>query len=69
MRAQRGTKGGTSAGVDARISSTVRARIKHVIDRGEGAQSVVPYRRREGRELGGRKMIVQTHGHNRAVVS
>ena len=32
-------KGGTSIGVDARVGSTVKARVKHVIDRGEGAQS------------------------------
>ena len=55
MRAQRGTKGGTSAGVDACVSRTVKARVKHVIDRGEDAQSVVQYRRREGKEIGGGK--------------
>ena len=32
-------KGCTSVGTDARICSTVRARVKHVIDRGGGAQS------------------------------
>ena len=37
--AQRVHKGGTSAGVDARVGSTVKARVKHVIDRGEGTQS------------------------------
>ena len=39
MRAQRGHKGCTSAGTDARVGSTVRVRVRHVIDRGGGAQS------------------------------
>ena len=40
MRAQRGHKGCTSAGTDARVGSTVEARVRHVIDRGGGgAQS------------------------------
>ena len=38
MRAQGGHRGCTSAGTDARVSSTVGARMRHVIDRGEGAQ-------------------------------
>ena len=37
--AQRVHKGGTSAGVDACVGSTVKVRVKHVIDRGGGAQS------------------------------
>ena len=32
-------KGGASAGTDARVSSTVQVRVKHVIDRRESAQS------------------------------
>ena len=31
-----GHKGCTSAGTDARIGSTVKARVRHVIDRGRG---------------------------------
>ena len=34
MRAQRGHKGCTSAGTDACIDGTVKARVRHVIDRG-----------------------------------
>ena len=37
-----GHKGGTEGaptGVDVHVGSTVKARVKHVIDRGEGAQS------------------------------
>ena len=37
--AQRVHKGCTSAGTDAHVGSTVKARVRHVIDRGEGAQS------------------------------
>jgi hypothetical protein len=43
IRAQGGhrgcTKGGTSAGTDAHVGSTARARVRRVIDRGESAQS------------------------------
>ena len=39
MRAQRGHKGCTSAGTDACVGGTVRVRVRHVIDRGGGAQS------------------------------
>ena len=39
MRAQRGHRGCTSAGTDACIGSMVGAWVRHVIDRGEGAQS------------------------------
>ena len=39
MWAQRGHKGCTSAGTDARVGSTVRVRVRHVIDKGGGAQS------------------------------
>ena len=38
MRAQKGHKGCTSAGTDARVGSTVRMRVRHVIDRGRSAQ-------------------------------
>ena len=34
-----GHKGCTSAGTDVRVGSTVKARVRHVIDRGRGAQS------------------------------
>ena len=34
-----GHRGCTSAGTDARVGSIVRARVRHVIDRGEGVQS------------------------------
>ena len=34
-----GHKGCTSAGTDARVGGTVRARVRHVIDRGRGTQS------------------------------
>ena len=34
-----GTQGCTSASTDARVSSIVAARVRHVIDRGGGAQS------------------------------
>ena len=40
MWAQGGHRGCTSAGTDARIGSSVGARMRHVIDRGEGAQSI-----------------------------
>ena len=42
MRAQRGHRGCASAGTDAHLGSNVGARVRHVIDRGEGegAQSV-----------------------------
>ena len=39
MQAQRGHRGCTSTGTDARVGSAVGARVRHVIDRGEGAQS------------------------------
>ena len=35
--AQRVHKGCTSAGTDAHVGSTVKARVRHVIDRGKGA--------------------------------
>ena len=35
----KGHKGCTSAGTDACVDGTVRARVRHVIDRGGGAQS------------------------------
>ena len=34
-----GHKGCTSVGTDARVGSTVEARVRHVIDRGRSAQS------------------------------
>ena len=37
--AQRVHKGCASAGTDARVGSTTRARVRHVIDRGGSAQS------------------------------
>ena len=39
MWAQRGHGGCISADTGARIGGTVGARVRHVIDRGEGAQS------------------------------
>ena len=36
MRAQRGPKGCTSAGTDVRVGSTVKARVRHVIDKEKG---------------------------------
>ena len=34
-------KGGASAGTDACVGSTTQARVRRVIDRGEGAQSAM----------------------------
>ena len=52
MRVQRGhrgcSKGAHQAVTDARISSMVRVRVKHVIDRGEGAQSIIVRRKKGG---------------------
>ena len=39
MQVQRGHQGCTSAGTDARVGGTVKARVRHVIDKGGGAQS------------------------------
>ena len=50
MRAQKGHKGCSSAGTDACVGSTVRARIRHVIDRGEGTQSARHLGNKEQRE-------------------
>ena len=39
MWAQRVHKGCASAGIDTRVKGTVEVRVRHVIDRGGGAQS------------------------------
>ena len=36
---EKGHKGCTSAGTDVRVDGTVKARVRHAIDRGEGSRS------------------------------
>ena len=39
-------RGCTSTGTDAHVGRTIRARVRHVIDKGEGAQSARHHRER-----------------------
>ena len=61
-------RGCTSAGTDARICSTVRARVRHVIDRREGAQSA-RQRRGPGYSEGGEGIEKKNNSPGRTVIT